>query len=163
MPLVSLHGSDPLADGRQSDRALMVRRGVMRMLAERMFSVVPELTLASGRRADLVGLSPKGEIWIVEIKSSLADLRADGKWPDYRPWCDQVFFATHSGVAQAVFPDDAGFILADGHGAEILRPAPEHKLAAARRKAMILRFARFAADRAARAELDSMWDGPASA
>ena len=158
MPLISLHASDPLADGRQSDRALLVRRGVMALFFEMRWSCVPELTLASGRRADLVGLSPKGEIWIVEIKSSVEDFRADTKWPDYRDYADKVFFASHPGVDQVIFPQDAGFILADGHGAEIVRSAPEHRLAAARRKAMTLRIARFAADRAARAELGSTWD-----
>ncbi|WP_349358908.1 MmcB family DNA repair protein [Stappia sp.] len=137
----------PLCDGRQSAAALRVWRGAARLLRGHGFACVAELTLASGRRADLAALGPKGEIWIVEVKSSLADLRADTKWPDYRAFCDRLFFASHADVPQDVFPPDAGFILSDGYGAEILREAPEHRLAAARRKAVTLRFAQAAAIR----------------
>jgi hypothetical protein len=152
MPILTPHSSDPFADGRQSERALMVRRGVVMMLAAMDHAVLPEVTLKTGRRADLLALSPKGEIWIVEIKSSVEDLRADGKWRDYREFCDRLYFATHSGVARSLFPDDAGFILSDAWGAEILSPAPEQRLAAAARKSLMLRFARLAAARAMRAE-----------
>ena len=159
MPIVSPHTPvDPFADGRQSDTALMVRRGVQRLFTAMGFALIPEMTLKTGRRADLVALSAKGEFWIVEIKSSLEDLRADGKWPDYRAFCDRLLFATHAGVAMHHFPEETGFIVADGYGAEIVRPAPEHRLAAAARKAMTLRFARLAAGRATRAELDSSFD-----
>jgi hypothetical protein len=154
MPILSPHAvADPFADGRQSETALMVRRGVMLMLAGLDFAVLPEVTLKTGRRADLLALSPKGEFWIVEIKSSVEDLRADHKWPDYQQYCDRLFFATHAGVPQALFPVNAGFILSDAWGAEILSPAPELRLAAAARKALTLRFARLAAARAMRAEL----------
>jgi hypothetical protein len=152
MPLVSPHSADPLADGRQSERALMVRRGVWLMLDQMGFAAIPEMTFASGRRADLVALSQKGEVWIVEVKSSVEDLRADQKWRDYRAHCDRLFFATHAGVPQALFPADAGFILSDGYGGAILSPAPEHRLAPAARKSLTLRFARLAAARAARVE-----------
>jgi hypothetical protein len=152
MPLISLNPADPFADGRQSEQALAVRRGTVLMLAELGFAVLPEVTLKTGRRADLMAVSPKGDIWIIEIKSSLADLRADHKWQDYAAFCDQFYFATHSGVAQSHFPDDAGFILSDAYGAELVSPAPEHRLAAGVRKALTLRFARLAAARAMRAE-----------
>ncbi len=82
------------ADGRQSDTALAIARGTGRLLLSLGFSCVAELPLASGRRADLVGLDAGGEIWIVEIKSSVADFRADQKWQDYRMHCDRLFFAT---------------------------------------------------------------------
>ncbi|MCU0830566.1 MAG: MmcB family DNA repair protein [Rhizobiaceae bacterium] len=152
MPLVSLHAIDPLADGRQSARALMVRRGVWLMLDQMGFAAIPEMTLKTGRRADLAALSPKGDLWIIEIKSSLEDLRADRKWQEYRAFCDRFYFATHAGVPRHHFPEDAGFILSDGHGAEMLSPSPEHRLAPAARKSLTLRFARLAAARAARAE-----------
>ncbi|WP_306117338.1 MULTISPECIES: MmcB family DNA repair protein [unclassified Roseitalea] len=152
MPLVTVNASPPTEDGRQSDRALRVRRGVQTLLFEAGLALVPEMTLANGRRADLVGLTREGAIWIVEIKSSPADLRADRKWPDYRDFCDRFFFATLPDVPQALFPAQCGFIRADAHGAEILVEAPEHRLAAARRKAMTLRFARFAAERLLAAE-----------
>lgn len=136
-----------LADGRQSDRALIIQRGVGRMLFGRRFSVVSELTLASGRRADIIALSPKGDIWIVEIKSSVADFKADTKWPDYREYCDRMFFASHEEVPSELFPPEQGLIMADAFGADILRDAPEHRLPAARRKAVTLRFASAAATR----------------
>src|SRR3989475_11147062 len=89
----SLAASLPI-DGRQSPTALRVARGTTRLLHSLGFSVVSELPLASGRRADLVALGADREVWIVEIKSSIADLRADQKWIDYRRHCDRLFFAT---------------------------------------------------------------------
>lgn len=136
-----------LADGRQSDTALMIQRGVGRLLYARKFSILNELTLASGRRADVMALSSKGELWIIEIKSSIADFKADHKWPDYKDYCDRLFFASHEGVPTDLFPDEQGLIMADSFGAEILRDAPEHKLPAARRKAVLQRYATAAANR----------------
>lgn len=137
----------PPVDGRQSERASFVARGVGRLMRARGFAIVSEVSLATGRRADIVGLGPSGDIWIVEIKSSIEDFRADNKWPDYRLSCDRLFFATHAEVPADIFPDDAGFILADRFGAEVLRDAPEHRLAGATRKAMLVRFAQTAAIR----------------
>jgi hypothetical protein len=114
-------------------------------LRARGFAVVSELALATGRRADMVGLGAGGDIWIVEIKSSIEDFRADNKWPDYRLSCDRLFFATHGEVPTDIFPEDAGLILADRFGAELIREAPEHRLPGATRKAMLVRFAQTAA------------------
>ena len=139
--------AEPPVDGRQSERALMVARGVGRLLRAQGFAVVSELSLATGRRADIVGLGPGGDLWIVEIKSSIEDFRADQKWPDYRFSCDRLFFATHAEVPIDIFPEDAGLILADNFGGAIIREAPEHRLAGATRKAMLVRFAQVAADR----------------
>jgi hypothetical protein len=122
-----------------------VCRGVGRLLRSLSFAVINELPLPNGRRADVVGLSPSGDIWIVEVKSCLEDLRVDAKWPEYREFCDALFFAVAPAFPQAVLPEDTGLILADRYGAEIVRQAPETRLAAARRKAMTLRFARAAA------------------
>ena len=144
MPSNLLHLVPPI-DGRQSEHALAVQRGVGRLFRMQGFAIVTELPLATGRRADVVGLGPSGEIWIVEIKSSVEDFRVDAKWPDYRFSCDQLFFATHAGVPLEIFPEDAGLILADAYGAEIMRGAPEHRLAGATRKAMLVRFAQAAA------------------
>lgn len=132
-------------DRRQSETALLVARGTARLLLSLGFSCVQELPLASGRRADLVALDTGGEIWIVEVKSSIADFRADQKWRDYRLHCDRLFFATAATVPAEIFPDDAGLIVADAYGATVLREAPQHKLAAATRKSMMLAFARAAA------------------
>ncbi len=152
MPLVSPFRNDPLVDGRQSERAMMVRRGVQRLMIALRISLLPEMPLASGRRADLVCLTEKGEIVIIEIKTSIEDFRVDRKWPDYLQHCDRLYFATHPGVPTDIFPVECGLIVSDGYGAEILREAPEDKLPAATRRAMTLRFARLSADRLLQAE-----------
>lgn len=153
MPIISPIPVNPLADGRQSERAMVVRRGVQRLLIEMGASVIPEISLASGRRADLVALTRKGDIWIIEIKSSIEDFRVDRKWPEYRLHSDRFFFATHPEVPAGIFPEECGFILSDGYGAEILRDAPEHRLPAATRKALMLRIARAGAARLTAAEI----------
>lgn len=132
-------------DRRQSPVAAGVQRGVRRLFAQFGHVTLPELTLASGRRADVVALGPDGLITIVEIKSSVADFRADRKWPDYRAFCDAFFFAAPETLPLDLFPGDAGLILADAFGAALVREAPRHPLAGARRKAVTLRFARAAA------------------
>src|SRR5215204_6798197 len=144
MSLSSLALSLPV-DGRQSATALNVARGTTRLLHSLGFSVVSELPLASGRRADLVALGTGGKVWIVEIKSSIADFRADQKWIDYRLHCDRLFFATTIEVTCEIFPKDTGLIVADAFGAQIVCEAPEHKLHASTRKSMMLSFARCAA------------------
>jgi hypothetical protein len=134
-------------DGRQSDTARMVARGTRRLLRDLGLTSVTEVPLASGRRADLVGLSENGMLFIVEIKSSIEDFRTDRKWPEYRTHCDRLYFAIPATVPVEIMPEEAGLILADGFGAAILREAPEHRLAAATRKAMLVRLARIASER----------------
>jgi hypothetical protein len=144
---------DPLShstsDGRQSPVAAAVQRGVCRMLIHMGFSPLTELGLKTGRRVDVAAINAKGEIMIVEIKSSLADFRVDEKWPEYREFCDRFFFAVSTDFPRDVLPDDAdvGIIVADKFGAEILREAEADRLSAARRKAVTLLFARAAAAR----------------
>ena len=134
-------------DRRQSATALTIARGTQRLLLALGLSCVAELSLLSGRRADLVALGGDGEIWIVEIKSSVEDFRTDQKWAAYRMHCDRLFFATADHVPLDIFPADTGLILADGYGAELVREAPEHRLHAATRKSVTLAFARAAAGR----------------
>jgi hypothetical protein len=134
-------------DGRQSETALAVARGTRRLLRAHGWSTVTELTLATGRRADIVAVAANGDIRIVEIKSSIADFRADGKWPDYRLSCDRLYFAIPPEMPEEIMPEEAGLIVADAFGATILREAPDHRLAPATRRAMLLRFAQVAADR----------------
>jgi hypothetical protein len=137
--------NSPLVDGRQSETALAIARGTARYLHALGYCVVSELPLPSGRRADLVALGGDGEIIIVEIKSSVADFRADQKWMDYRRHCDRLFFATHAGVPCDIFPTEAGLIVADAFGASIVSEAPEQRIAAATRRSVTLRFAHAAA------------------
>ena len=150
MPIVIVAAVNPFVDGRQSERALAVRNGVERHFFDLSWVSLPELTLKDGRRADLFLVSAKGDLVIIEVKSSVADFQADNKWPDYRSHSDYLYFATLPDVPAEIFPQDAGLIVADNYGAEILREAPEHKVPAARRKALMLRFARASAQRLAR-------------
>ena len=135
----------PLVDGRQSETALAIARGTARYLYALGYCVVSELPLPSGRRSDLVALGGDGEIIIVEIKSSVADFRADQKWMDYRRHCDRLFLATHAGVPGDIFPAEAGLIVADAFGASIVSEAPEQRIPAATRRSVTLRFAHAAA------------------
>ena len=137
----------PVPDRRQSATALAVARGTARLLRSLGFSCISELPLPSGRRADLVALNERGEIWIVEIKSSVEDLRADQKWQDYRAHCDRLFFAFTQDLPCEIFPADTGLIIADAYGAHLHCEAPEHRLPAATRKSMMVRFAMAAAQR----------------
>jgi hypothetical protein len=134
-------------DGRQSEMALFVARGTRRLLRAMKFSTLTELSLASGRRADIVALATDASIHIIEIKSSIADFRADTKWEEYRLFCDQLYFAIPESVPVEIMPENAGLIVADAYGATVLRDAPEHKLNPSTRRAMLMRFAHAAAHR----------------
>jgi hypothetical protein len=140
-------------DGRQSETALAVQRGVGRLMRNHGFSILAEFTLASARRADIIGIRHDGLIWIIEIKSSIEDFRADAKWPEYREYCDRYFFAIPPTMDATIIPGEAGLIVADQYGAEIMRDTGDHPLHASRRKAVTLAFARVAAQR-----LHSLWD-----
>lgn len=144
MPAIALA---PPEDGRQSETAREVVRGTRRLLRARNIATVTELVLADGRRADIVGLGPDGSVTIVEVKSSVADFRADRKWTFYRAFCDRLFFAIPVTVPAVIMPDETGLIVADGYGADVVREALEQKLAGATRRAMMIRFAQAAADR----------------
>src|SRR5690606_8738739 len=96
-------------------------------------------------RVDVMALGPKGEIWIVECKSGMADFRADRKWQMYLPFCDRFFWAVDAAFPAEFLPDDGGLIVADAYDAEILRVGPERRLPPARRKLLLQRFARHAA------------------
>ena len=122
----------------------------MRLFARNGIWCLTEMPLANGRRADLMGVDPKGLIVIVEIKVARGDLLGDGKWPDYLDFCDRFYWGVCPGLDRSPLeteiyqPDCCGVIVGDGYDAEILRPAPLHPLAAARRKAQVERLARVA-------------------
>lgn len=134
-------------DGRQSETARAIARGTRRLMRAHGYSTVTELGLADGRRADVVALGPDGTIVIVEIKSSIADYRADSKWRFYRRFCDKLLFAIPAAVPATLMPEEAGLIVADAYGAEMVREAVERRLAPATRRAMFIRFGQAAADR----------------
>jgi hypothetical protein len=129
------------------ETAQTICRGVIRALTQRGFATLAELSFADGRRADVLALGRDGSLVIVEVKSSVADFRSDRKWPEYRQWCDQLYFAVAESFPQELIPEECGLIVADAFSAVILREAPSQKLDAARRRALHLRFARVAGAR----------------
>jgi hypothetical protein len=129
------------------DVTALLARGVTRMLLDHGLTPILEVPLANGRRADVMALTPYGEIWIVETKSCLADYACDEKWPDYLEYCDRFFFGVTETFPRDYIPEEAGLIVADGFGGAILRESPTRPLVAARRKAVTLLFARLAAQR----------------
>ena len=134
-----LEGLATLAPGQR------LARGAARMLRDMGFATVEEMVPAPGLRVDLCALDPSGEIWIVECKSGRADFRADRKWQGYLDYADRFLWAVDADFPLDLLPEETGLILADGYGGELLRPAPRVPLAAARRKKMMLLFARHAA------------------
>ncbi len=124
-----------------------LQRGVARALRQFDFVCVEELVPTPGLRVDVMGLGPKGEVWIIECKSSRADFRADQKWQGYLDWCDRFFWAVGGDFPVELLPQGQGLMLADAYDAEIIRMSPETPLAPARRKVMVQKFARHAASR----------------
>ncbi|MGU3495207.1 MmcB family DNA repair protein [Xanthobacteraceae bacterium A53D] len=139
----------PKPDGRQSATALALQRGVTRFLVAHGLFGLPEFSLVSGRRADILALDAKGIVTIIEIKSSVIDFRTDAKWPEYRAFCDRLLFAVPLDFPAEILPDEVGILIGDAFGAEMVREPPLHPLPAATRKALTLRFARAAAGRLA--------------
>ncbi|HTI30621.1 MAG TPA: MmcB family DNA repair protein [Sphingomonas sp.] len=130
-----------------------VARGTARLLIRHDCLTIPEVSLGNGRRADLMGLCPKGIVTIVEIKVSRADLLGDAKWPDYLDYCDRFFWAIPEHLDPGLLdrpelmPERAGLIVADRYDAAIVREPAHVALAPSRRRAETLRFARRAARR----------------
>lgn len=131
-----------------TEPARRILRGMQRYFLE-SYGVggVPEVTLATGRRVDFMAVDRKGLIWVIEIKSCLADYRSDAKWQTYLEYCDRFAFAVDEAFPQEVLPPDVGLFVADGYGADCLRDPVHSELAGARRKAVMLRYALTAAAR----------------
>jgi hypothetical protein len=127
--------------------AAAICRGVCRRLAELGYATLTEVTLATGRRVDIMALDRRGEIFVIEIKSSVADFRADHKWQDYLEFCDRFAFAVGPEFPRALLPEEVGLLVADAYDAHELRAAPATPLSAARRKHLMLRFAHVASAR----------------
>ncbi|MDN3646816.1 MmcB family DNA repair protein [Pontixanthobacter aestiaquae] len=131
-------------------KAQDVARGIQRLFARNDIWCIPEMPLRNNRRADLMGIDPKGRVVIVEIKVSRADLQGDHKWPDYLDFCDKFYWGLPPDLdrsplrSEGFQPENCGVIVGDDYDAEIVRPAPSHPLAAARRKTEVERLARAA-------------------
>jgi len=141
--LIANSFGDPVPSG----RAAGIVRGLQRMFAESGIASLTEVTLANGRRADVMAVGPKGEIVIVEVKSCLQDFQTDQKWPEYAPYCDRFYFAVDCDFPQERIPEAVGLMCCDAVGGAVLREVEPAPLNAARRKAVTLSFARVAAAR----------------
>ncbi len=125
----------------------LVTVGLVRALRDAGQAALTEFTLKNNRRADVIALGPDGQITIYEVKVTTADFLGDRKWPEYGDFCDRFFFAVPMGFPLERLPATCGIMVADGYGAEEVRPAPLKMLHAGRRKALTLQFARTAAER----------------
>ncbi|PYG27999.1 MmcB family DNA repair protein [Pelagimonas varians] len=125
----------------------ILARGVSRHLASHGFATIEEFVPSRGLRVDVMALGAKGELWVVECKSSRADFMGDGKWQGYLEWCDRYFWAVDQDFPVELLPDGTGLIIADGYDAEIVRMGPESKLPGARRTKLVRSFAFHAARR----------------
>ena len=137
----------PAGESCGNDAATGIVRGVMRLLRDLGYKAIDEFPLGNARRVDVVGLGRDGRFVVVEVKASVADFRADAKWPDYLPYGDEFYFAVGPEFPLARLPEDVGIIVADAYEGTVVRPAPRCSMHASRRKAQTLRFARTAAAR----------------
>ncbi len=134
------------------ERQLAIRRASAALCRQLAWAALHEMPLPNGRRADLLALRPDGGFVCIEVKSGPRDYLTDDKWPDYREFCDALFFAVDDAFPIELLPGDTGIIIACGRDAEVIRPAPPHPLASARRRALTQRFATVAASRLAALE-----------
>ena len=131
------------------ERTAAICRAAARFCAHRGWAPVAEVPLPNGRRADILALLPDGGFVILEVKSCARDFQTDGKWPEYREYADRLYFAVDLDFPRHLLPEDTGLIVADGPDAALVREAPEHRMAPARRKALLHRYAMVAAARLA--------------
>jgi hypothetical protein len=126
---------------------LLVRREAARLCRHLGWAPLHEVALPNGRRADILALRPDGGFVCIEVKSGPVDFLTDSKWPEYREFCDALYFAVHADFPRGLLPLDVGVIVTAADDAALLREAPVHKLPPARRRALLHRFAVLAACR----------------
>ena len=133
------------------DITARVLKGVIGHFHALGWSVLPEFTLPTGRRVDVMALSTKGQFWAIEIKSCLDDYRVDQKWQEYLGFCDRFSFVVDPDFPLPQLPGDVGVILADNFEAfEVRPPKQSDPLSSARRRALLMKYATNAADRLVR-------------
>jgi hypothetical protein len=131
----------------QPSGAALLARGVCRTLEQLAYVSLVEFPLADGRRADILALGKTGDLVIIEVKTSVADFRADRKWGAYRDFSDRLYFAVPNDFPRVLIPDECGLMVADSFSAAVLRDGSTMRLDASRRRALTMRFARIAATR----------------
>lgn len=142
---------DPVSD--EPLASAHVARGTIRMLLRHDLVALSEVPLDGNRRADLMAIDARGQIVIIEIKVSRADLLGDGKWTDYLASCDRFYWAVPRGFdvtplhRPGFLPERTGLIVADRYDAAIVREAHTTPLPAAVRKRATLSFGRRAGRR----------------
>lgn len=134
--------SDPSVTSLALRPGQLLARGVCRYLQSLDFAPVEEFSPERGKRVDVMALGSRGEIWIVECKSSKVDFTSDAKWQGYLEWCDRYFWAVDADFPTELLPEETGLILADAYDAQIIRMGTESKIPAARRAALTRRFGR---------------------
>lgn len=128
---------------------MSITRAAARWCLAQAWAPLVEVPLPDGRRADILALTPRGDLVIIEAKSGARDFLTDQKWPEYRAWCDRLYFAVDLEFPRSLLPDDTGLVVTDGREATLLREAPGHPMAPARRRSLSLRFALLAGRRLA--------------
>ena len=131
------------------ERALLVRRAAALLCLQMGWAPLHEVSLPNGRRADILALRPDGTVACIEVKSGARDFLVDAKWQDYRAFSDALFFAVDVDFPLDLLPDTTGLIVSDGLDAAMVRDAPSHPMAPARRRALVHRFAALSAMRLA--------------
>jgi hypothetical protein len=134
------------------ERTLRVCRLASRFCVFRDWAPLAEVPLPNGRRADLLALLPDGRFAIIEVKSCERDFLSDLKWRAYREFCDLFYFAIDADFPRMILPEEVGLVVVPEDGApDLVREATEHPMAAPRRRALLLRYARLGATRLAAA------------
>jgi hypothetical protein len=134
------------------ERTAAVCRAATRFCARRGWAPVTEVPLPNGRRADILALLPDGGFAALEVKSCARDYLTDAKWHEYREYCDRLYFAVDLDFPQELLPEDVGLVVAEAGEAALIREAPSHPLAPARRRSLLHRYAALAAGRLAALE-----------
>ena len=143
---------DGVVDPSLPERQLAIRRAATALCGQLAWVALHEMPLPNGRRADLMALRPDGGLVCIEVKSGPRDFLTDMKWPEYRAFSDALYFAVDDAFPLDLLPCEVGIIVASGYEAEMVRPAPAHPLAPARRRGLLQRFATIAASRLAALE-----------
>lgn len=146
-PMTSLFSSLDVPETTQ-----LLTRGVCRLFRDLGFGTLTEFKLSNGRRVDVMAIDRNGEFVIVEVKSTVADYRADRKWHEYLAFCERFYFAVPSGFPVDLMPADCGLIVADPYDAAIRRESLAQKLNANRKRRQLIRFALAASERLGRVD-----------